>query len=179
MRPTIPTFQIMGLVLSLISAPQCVASWPIGNSETNVMVSFEFPDGTTNAITLTYNSVLDAFQNRPLPKGVSPTVYKIDFWVYGALQSLDLPFETKTVRGQTTVVRVSKTANGSEGAWIYYVDGIRSPYHINTQLDAEVKKIRFVFKKRISNPQGGANGRQPAQLRTNRTSAAAAPRRSP
>ncbi len=111
------------------------------------MVSFEFPDGTTNAITLTYNSVLDAFQKRPLPKGVSLAVYKIDFWVYGALQSLDLPFETKTVRGQTAIVRISKTANGSGGEWIYYVNGIRSPYHINTQLDAEVKKIRFVFKK--------------------------------
>lgn len=158
MRATTPTLAIMGLVLSLLFAPKCVASFPIGNSETNVTVSFEFPDRTTNAITLTYISALDTFQKRPLPKGVSPTYYKIDFWIYAALQSLDLPFETKSVRGETTIVRVSKTANGSDGEWIYYVNGIRSRYHINTQLDAEVKKIRFVFKKKMSNERTSGPG---------------------
>jgi hypothetical protein len=155
MRPTLPTFAIIGLVLSLLSAPQCLASFPIGNSETNVTVSFEFPDGTTNAITLTYNSALDAFRKRPLPREVSPTVYKIDFWIYAALQSLDLHFETKTVRGQAMIVRISQTASGPDGEWIYYVNGIRSPYHINTQLDDAVKKIRFTFKKKRSNERSG------------------------
>jgi hypothetical protein len=179
MHPALLTAAILSVALSLVSAPECVASFPIGNSETNVTVSFEFPDGTTNAITLTYNSALDAFRKKPLSKKVSPTYYKIDFWIYAALQSLDLRFETKTVRGETTIVRISQTASGPDGEWIYYVDGIRSRYHINTQLDAEVKKIRFLFKKRASNPQGGASGRQPAHVATNRTPATAASRRSP
>jgi hypothetical protein len=179
MHPALLTAAILSVALSLVSAPECVASFPIGNSETNVTVSFEFPAGTTNAITLTYNSALDAFRKRPLPKDVSPTYYKIDFWIYAALRSLDLRFETKTVRGETTIVRISETASGPDGEWIYYVDGIRSRYHINTQLDAEVKKIRFLFKKMASNPQGGASGRQPAHVATNRTPATAASRRSP
>ena len=144
------TSAIVSLAFALLSASLCVASFPIGNSETNVTVSFEFPDRTTNAITLTYSSALDAFKRKPLPKGVSPTYYKIDFWIYAALQSLDLPFETKTVRGDTTIVQIAKTANGGDGEWIYYVNGIRSRYHINTQLDMDAKRIRFVFKKKMS-----------------------------
>ena len=153
MRPALLTSAIIGIAFSLLSASVCVASFPIANSETNVTVSFEFPDGTTNAITLTYDSALDAFKKTPLPKHVSPTYYKIDFWIYAALQSLDLPFEIKTVRGQATIARISKTASGPDGEWLYYVNGIRSRYHINTQLDVDVKKIRFVFKKTRSNHQ--------------------------
>jgi len=137
----------VSLAFSLLTASVCVASFPIGNGETNVSVSFEFPDGTTNVMTLTYRSALDAFKKNPLPESVSPTPYKIDFWIYAALQSRDLPFKTKTVRGDTTIEQVAKTTNGPDGEWIYYVNGIRSRYHINTQLDEGVKKIRFVFKR--------------------------------
>ena len=97
---------------------------------------------------MTYNAVLDAFRNRPLPAGVSPTVYKIDFWIYGALQVLEIPFKTKTVKGGTTIEQIGEAANGEKGKWVYYVNGIRSRYHINTQLDLEVDTIKFVYESK-------------------------------
>src|SRR5688572_5679197 len=114
---SLPTlmFAIISLALLLLSSSPCVA-FPTGNTETSVSVSFEFPDGTTNAVALTPSIARDALK-KPLPKGVSPSYYKIDNWIYAALLALDLSFEIKTVRGQTTIVRVSKTANGSDGEW--------------------------------------------------------------
>jgi hypothetical protein len=154
MRTAKFTFTIFGLAFLLLSPSLCVA-FPTGNTNTAVHVSFEFPDGTTNAIVLTPRSVREAL-TKPLPKGVSPTYYKIDNWIYAALLALDLTFETETVRGQTTIVRVSKTTNGSDGEWIYYVNGIRSRYHINTQLDVDVRKIKFVFTKKMPNKSAAA-----------------------
>jgi hypothetical protein len=150
MRPVILTSAIFGLAFYLLSISVSVASFPTANGETNVSVSFEFPGGTTNIISLTYDSALDAFKKKPLPEDVAPTPYKIDLWVYAALQALNLPFKTKTVRGDTAIEQVAKTSNGPDGEWIYYVNGMRSRYHINTQLDERVKTIRFVFKPKMS-----------------------------
>ncbi len=74
----------------------------------------------------------------------------IDFWIHGVLAKLKLPYREQVVNRRTgarAIVAIDGIENGAAGRWIYYVDGFRSPYHINTQLLAGVRSIRFVFEK--------------------------------
>jgi hypothetical protein len=69
----------------------------------------------------------------------------------------------------------------SEADFSRYIDSVR-PKSIGSYKGltvADLKKYEKKVKVSSSNPQGGANGRQPFSPETNRTSAAAASRRSP
>ena len=77
--------------------------------------------------------------------------YKIDWWVFAALQDLDLPFRTKTTGKtggpwKTTILRIGNYSTGPNGRWVYFVNGIRSRYDISTQTDSELKEIKFVYE---------------------------------
>ena len=89
--------------------------------------------------------------NQPLPKNIYVDNYKIDWWVYGALQYFNLPFEVRT-EGETglwksVITKIGEYSNGAEGTWVYFVNGIKSKYHISTQLDEGLNCIIFIFKK--------------------------------
>ena len=58
----------------------------------------------------------------------------------------------------------------------YLVD---APWAENIIRDSLQSGMKFIIQKKEANPQGRANGRQPVESETNRTSAAAASRRSP
>lgn len=113
-----------------------------------VKVSFVFPDGALREITLTYKDCADIFKQRPLPKHIPVEYYKIDWWIYAALQSLDIDFEIQSKNKRTSIIRIDKYENDTNGKWVYFVNGTRSRYHINTQLDEDVKIIKFVFEKK-------------------------------
>lgn len=139
---------VLTLFFGVLGSSLCFASHPSANTRTNVTVSFVFPNGSTKQKIMTYDSVLDAFRKKHLPAGVSPSGYKVDFWIYGALQALEIPFTAKTMKGQTTIEQIGEASNGTKGNWVYYVNGIKSRYHINTQMDLDVDIIKFIFKSK-------------------------------
>ena len=71
---------------------------------------------------------------KPLQENIRIESYKIDGWVYGALQYFNLPFvvETKGTTGhwKRTITKIGEFANGPEGGWVYYVNDIKSKYHM-------------------------------------------------
>jgi hypothetical protein len=117
------------------------------STEGPVTVSFHFPDGSAKEVTLTYKECSDIFVQKPLPKFIPVESYKVDWWIFAALQKLDLQFEIETVKKRTSITRIGEYKNDEKVKWIYYVNGVRSRYHINTQLDEDVKTIKFDFEK--------------------------------
>ena len=73
--------------------------------------------------------------------------YKVEYWVRGALAKADLKYAVELVEGRRTVTAIDDVRNDSKGTWVYFVDGVRSRYHINTQTAPTVRSIRFVFEK--------------------------------
>ena len=73
--------------------------------------------------------------------------YMIEFWVHAALSRLGFEYRDRVVNehGGRAIISVDGLANSSTGHWVYYVNGIRSPYHINTQTSEGVRSIRFAF----------------------------------
>ena len=116
-----------------------------------VEISFVFPDGSVREIKLSHMDVGNILRDKPLEQDIYVDTYKIDWWVYGALQHLELPFvvETKGRTGywESTITKIGDHASGSEGKWVYYVNGLKSKYHISTQLDRGIKHITFVYEK--------------------------------
>ena len=141
-------YYILGLVLSVTF---CFADHPTLNSEKNITISFIFPDGTNKSVSLTYTDVNSILREKPLPKDLYVDTYKIDWWIFGALQKLDIPFNVNTEgqvgKWKTTIVKIGKLSSGPDGEWIYYINGIRSQYHISAQIDSGVKTIKFEYKK--------------------------------
>lgn len=90
------------------------------------------------------------FKVENLPKNVGLEGYKIDIWVFTALQKLKLPFDGITKSDgfsyKTTITDVDGYKNNDQCRWIYYVNGYKSPYTISTQLDAGVEVIKFVYE---------------------------------
>ncbi|MHC1727298.1 MAG: hypothetical protein AB9866_15045 [Syntrophobacteraceae bacterium] len=116
-----------------------------------INVKFEFPGGTVKETTLTVNRCHEIFKKKPLPKGVWVDDYKIDWWVFAALQDLNLPFKAETTGKtggpwKTTILQIGEYPSGPQGTWIYYINGIKSPYHISTQEDSGLMSIKFVYK---------------------------------
>ncbi|NLB55458.1 MAG: hypothetical protein GX811_06795 [Lentisphaerae bacterium] len=139
------------IVAMLLYANLCFADHPTLNTEKNVNVTFLFPDSTNKSVALTKDDVNQALKEKPLPKDLHIDTYKIDWWIFGALQKLDIPFkaktEGKTGNWKTTIIKIGDLSNGADGEWIFYVNGIRSKYYVSTQLDSEVKSIKFEYKK--------------------------------
>jgi hypothetical protein len=116
-----------------------------------VNVRFEFPGGFTKETTLTVFRCREIFKQKPLSKDVWVDNYKIDWWVFAALQDLGIPFKTKTIGNtgglwKTTILQIGEHRSGPKGEWIYYVNGIRSRYNISAQTDESLKSIKFVYE---------------------------------
>jgi hypothetical protein len=122
----------------------------IGDPNKKVEISFEFPDGAIKKGTFSYYDIQSILNQKPLSKSVYVDNYKIDWWIYGALQYFDLHFEVRTT-GKTgywesTITEIGNYSNGKKGKWVYSVNDILSKYHISTQTDKGIKKIQFIYK---------------------------------
>ena len=73
--------------------------------------------------------------------------YKVDFWVRDALIKAKLASRRETRDGNVTLTSIGSVGNGPDGHSAYWVNGIRSPYHIKTQLSEDVRTIRFRYVK--------------------------------
>jgi hypothetical protein len=116
-----------------------------------VEISFIFPNGSVYESNFSYFDIQNILLKNPLNKDIYVDNYKIDWWVYGALQHFKLPFEVNT-KGRTgywesVITKIGDYTNGSEGNWAYYVNNIKSNYHISTQTDQGLKRIKFIFTK--------------------------------
>jgi hypothetical protein len=123
-----------------------------GRMRSPVNVRFELPGGVVKETNLDATRCYDIFKQKPLDKDVWVDSYKIDWWVFAALQDLGLSFKTKTTGKtggpwETTILQIGDYASGQKGKWVYYVNGIRSRYHISTQTDEDLKNIRFVYEE--------------------------------
>jgi len=105
-----------------------------------VPVKFEFPDREAVSVSVTYEEVV-ALTHEKL-------AYTIEFWLKGALAKAGLNYSIKREPGNTRVTEIAGVREDAHGEWIYYVNGIRSIYHINTQTTQGLRSIRFVFKAR-------------------------------
>ena len=135
------------VVLAMIISPVFGEYHISGNRMT---VHIQFPEGDEHTIDMTFGELVVMLQDTPFAPELYVANYKIDIWVYAALYQLDLPFDVSTVRHphevyESTITKIGEYQNGENGVWVYYVNGIRSPYHISTQLADDVHDIRFVY----------------------------------
>lgn len=136
-------------VLAAIFFAQPVYADYLTTSNGPIEVSFYYNDQVRTTV-VNLGDFQDIFKPEELPEHVGLEGYKIDIWVFTALQKLKLPFDGVT-RGEggvykTVITEIDGYKNGSKCNWIYYVNGFKSPYTISTQLDQDVKAIRFVYK---------------------------------
>lgn len=104
-----------------------------------VDVSFNFPEKPPVQVAISYSEVVQL-------TGVKHP-YKVEFWVWGALAKAKLRYTADLVDGRRSITAIDGISNGSAGTWVYFVDGVRSKYHINTQTAPRVRSIRFVFER--------------------------------
>lgn len=124
--------------LAAVALALCLAfpSFAVGE---RVTVIFEFPDRDPVRVDLTYEETVPLVGDK--------LNYKIEFWVHGALLKAKLASTVSRDDGHVTLTSIGGIANGADGKWVYWVNGIRSPYHINTQLAPGVRTIRFRYVK--------------------------------
>jgi hypothetical protein len=94
-------------------------------AEQTVAVSFELPERAPVRVAVSLSEVMQL-------TGVKHP-YKVEFWVRGALAKAELKYDVELVDGRRSVTAIDGVRNDSTGAWVYFVDGVRSRYHINTQ----------------------------------------------
>jgi hypothetical protein len=104
-----------------------------------VAVSFEFPERPPVQVAISYSEVVEL-------TGVKHP-YKVEFWVRGALAKANLKYQADLVDGRRTITAIDNVRNDATGTWVYFVDGVRSKYHINTQTAPQPRSIRFVFER--------------------------------
>ena len=127
------------LALALVSPVDLPGA---ATSEPVVVVSFVFPGGATKSTELTNSEVRDLLHEN--------FGYMIEWWVRGALAKLDLPHVITVVERKSNaraVTSIAGVANGATGRWVLYVDGVRSRYHINTQIRQHEKRVRLVYEQ--------------------------------
>jgi hypothetical protein len=146
MKKMLPLFAIFIAGITYADHPT------LADFRSQINVRFEFPEGSIKETTLTVSRCSEIFKQKPLPTDVRVDDYKIDWWIFAALQDLDLPFKTKTIGKtggpwETTILQIGEHQSGPKGKWVCFVNGIRSPYNISTQTDGGIKSIRFVYEK--------------------------------
>ena len=105
-----------------IQASCLLADHNTANSLTGtVTVAFVFPDGTNRQASLTYGDVLRILTDNPVPKGVPIGDYKIDWWIFGALQHLKIPFEVQKNEGEVSFTKIGSYGNDATRRWVYYL----------------------------------------------------------
>jgi len=129
-------------ILAILSICGVVLISSASLAEEFVSVSFEFPNGKTYQTNITETEV-----RRILDRNIG---YMVEWWVHGALSKLNLEYKEIVVNseGALAVISIDGVANGENGSWVFYVNGFRSIYHINTQSREGVRNIRFVYEKK-------------------------------
>ena len=135
MRVLTTTLLLLGLAWS--------GAMPLGAvTDAPVVVSFVFPGGVTKSTELTDNEVRSLLH--------ANIGYMVEWWVRGALAKLQLPHTISVVDATSKAVAVTLVdgvANGPTGRWVLYVDGIRSRYHINTQVRQHERQVKLVYEQ--------------------------------
>jgi hypothetical protein len=124
---------LLALLVSLVITAPAAA---LGE---RVTVTFEFPDREPVRVDLTYEETVELIHEK--------LNYDLRFWVSGALKKARLSSSQVHEKGGLKITAIGGVADGPEGRWVYWVNGIRSPYHIDNQLSVGVRTIRFRYVK--------------------------------
>jgi len=73
--------------------------------------------------------------------------YSIDFWIRAAFAKAGLEYSIGKTGAAHEITAINSVRNGEAGRWVYFVNDIRSPYHIDSQSSESVKTIRFAYQK--------------------------------
>ena len=106
----------------------------------SMSISIVFPDGRELRATLDHPEVVQLTGQKP--------IYMLDFWAYAALKKLSLPYETHSVESPpgVAITSIDGLANGEHEHWVYFANGIRSPYRLNTQLFEGIERLELRFE---------------------------------
>lgn len=129
--------------MSLLKRVAILASLFVGIAAAEsvpVHVLIDFPDREDLDIAVTYEEVVELTGDKH--------PYKVKFWVNGAFTKAGLKYDIEKAAGNESVRSIQGVANDTAARWVYFVDGIRSPYHINTQTAPQPRTIRFKFEKK-------------------------------
>ena len=96
---------------------------------------FEFQDRNPVHVQVSYSEAV-RLTGQPLP-------YKIEFWAQAALDKAGLKYQTAEIEGRRSITSIDGAANSASRRWVYFVNDVRSPFHINTQTAQHVRSIRF------------------------------------
>ena len=134
--------RVLTTAILLLGLAWCGAMSPATATDASVVVSFVFPGGVTRSAELTDNEVRGLLREN--------IGYMVEWWVRGALAKLQLRHVISVVDPRSkamAVTSVDGVANGPTGQWVLYVDGIRSRYHINTQVRQHERQIKLVYEQ--------------------------------
>jgi len=122
----------IAFAIALVASVRAVAG-----PDWSVDVAIEFPDRPPMRVSVHYDEAVGLIGEK-LP-------YKIDFWVRAAFAKAKARYTIDENDGKWVISAIDGVENGAAGRWVYFVNGFRSPYHINTQLADGVRSIRFVY----------------------------------
>jgi len=128
----------LALVVALVLVTAAPAGRAADSSAPEIAVSFEFPDGSAKQTTVTEDDVERLTGQKP--------AYKLLPWVQAALRKLELPHRSSVVDGSIALTEIGGVANGPGGKWSYRVNGLASPYQLNTQTISGVERIAFSYR---------------------------------
>ena len=140
--------RVLTTTILLLGLAWCGAMPLATATDAPVVVSFVFPGGVTRSTQLTDNEVRDLLH--------ANFGYMVEWWVRGALAKLQLPHVISVVDPTSKAMAVTSVdglANGRTGHWVLYVDGVRSRYHINTQVRQHERQVKLVYEQ-VGNSSG-------------------------
>ena len=77
----------------------------------------------------------------------SVRAYKLLPWVHAALRKLELGHKSSPEKGGASrSPRSPASRTVRAGRWVYAVNGVASPYQLNTQTIEDVKRIAFSYR---------------------------------
>ena len=128
---------MLALALAVAAAAPAIAQ--SARSIESIGVSFDFPDGSAKRTTVTADEVEALTGQRP--------AYKLLPWVHAALRKLEISHKSSPEKGGgIALTEIAGVANGPRGRWVYAVNGVASPYQLNTQTIEGVNQIAFSYR---------------------------------
>lgn len=135
--PRLPT-----CLIALVSAIMLLSpDWALATGH-SMVVSIAFPDGRSYQTTLEESEVAEI--------NGSNVNYMLLSWARAALSRLGLSHETDSGESPSgiAIISIDGVGNDEEGAWVYFANGFRSPYSLDTQLFEGVERLEFRFEPR-------------------------------
>ena len=109
-------------------------------AEALVSIVFEFPDRQPVRVNVSIDEAAQ-LTGQKLP-------YMIEFLTRAALLKAGLKYEVLETDGQRSITSIDSIPSDTQREWVCFVNGIRSPFHINTQSTENVRSIRFVLESK-------------------------------